>query len=820
MSDASDTTNRRKRRTLYTDRVVQTTTFEKGLKNRIILEGGVHTGIGSMTYEPNYYDAEEGALVTTVAERDALIASVPSLLPNPPVNVSAVGGAGEATVSFSPSPLPSISPTIFYTVVSNPGGVTATGTGSPIVVSGLSAGPLYTFRVYATNKNGRSELSLPSNSVSLGAPPDAPSAVGAIAGTNRASIYFTTPFDGGSPITDYEYSTDDGSTWSSAGTTTSPLSILGLVLGTVYAIRIRAVNVLGAGTQSAAVSVAGLSSFDPTNITGMNVWLDGQVIANAVISAGKVSTWTDRSGSANNFTASAGGTITYDLPSGINARPAMNFTTSAPSLSTYLGKDNFNIAPTNQLSVFLVVRQTATGASGNSELFFTRNDYTYLDMFSRTNSDGILCLNIGSATTNSTSVDIITSPPTNALISLVADTTASMFVNGATTPVSGATRGPASLNNATLDWAISGGAFLGNIGEVMCYSAPLNTTQRQAVEGYLAWKWGLQGSLPGGHPYVSTPPTLTLPAAPSSLVGTPDNTAASIAFTAGSNGGSAITNYQYSTDGGATFTAFSPAQTASPVSITGLTNGVAYSIALKAVTAFGVSDASSTVSVTPARVISGSPNVLILGDASAPTLVSGLQSAKTDLGYTGTMTITTKNVFGADSGYTGGDLSTYNVVILYTNGGATPSSTLGGNLNTYVTGGGKLIMGVFAWGNPPSFPGLTYATSSTYGYTGGQGSVGSAITNVGSHPIQSGITPTITISGFYSPGVTLTAGSSTIATYGPSGTSFIAVSESGSTKLVGLNIYPVPGAWSDSNKNKNIYRYFLNSIYWCIGSLT
>ena len=33
-----------------------------------------------------------------------------------------------------------------------------------------------------------------------------------------------------------------------------------------------------------------------------------------------------------------------------------------------------------------------------------------------------------------------------------------------------------------------------------------NTTTRQLIEGYLAWKWGLQGSLPVGHPYKNAAP--------------------------------------------------------------------------------------------------------------------------------------------------------------------------------------------------------------------------------------------------------------------------------------------------------------------------
>jgi hypothetical protein len=36
--DASDTTNRRKNRALYANRVIQQTTFDKGWKNHIIFE--------------------------------------------------------------------------------------------------------------------------------------------------------------------------------------------------------------------------------------------------------------------------------------------------------------------------------------------------------------------------------------------------------------------------------------------------------------------------------------------------------------------------------------------------------------------------------------------------------------------------------------------------------------------------------------------------------------------------------------------------------------------------------------------------------------
>jgi uncharacterized repeat protein (TIGR02059 family) len=88
------------------------------------------------------------------------------------------------------------------------------------------------------------------------------------------------------------------------------------------------------------------------------------------------------------------------------------------------------------------------------------------------------------------------------------------------------------------------------------------------------------------------------PAAPTSLTATAGDASAVISFTAGTTGGAAISNYKYSIDG-TNYTALSPADATSPVTISGLTNGIAYTIYLKAVNSAGDSVASSSVSITP-----------------------------------------------------------------------------------------------------------------------------------------------------------------------------------------------------------------------------
>lgn len=89
------------------------------------------------------------------------------------------------------------------------------------------------------------------------------------------------------------------------------------------------------------------------------------------------------------------------------------------------------------------------------------------------------------------------------------------------------------------------------------------------------------------------------PAAPTSLVATPGNTSASISFTPGTNNNAAITNYQYKVGAGA-WTALSPADALSPVTVPGLANDAVASIVLRAVNVVGAGAESAAVTVTPA----------------------------------------------------------------------------------------------------------------------------------------------------------------------------------------------------------------------------
>ena len=85
-------------------------------------------------------------------------------VPGAPTAVTAVAGDTQATISFTAPASDGGADITLYTVKSNDG-ITATGTGSPIVVTGLTNGNNYTFSVTATNIKGIGTASSVSNSV-------------------------------------------------------------------------------------------------------------------------------------------------------------------------------------------------------------------------------------------------------------------------------------------------------------------------------------------------------------------------------------------------------------------------------------------------------------------------------------------------------------------------------------------------------------------------------------------------------------------------------------------------------------------------------
>ena len=93
-------------------------------------------------------------------------------------------------------------------------------------------------------------------------------------------------------------------------------------------------------------------------------------------------------------------------------------------------------------------------------------------------------------------------------------------------------------------------------------------------------------------------PTTNVPDAPTSLSATFGGDGLVVSFTAGSENGSAITNYEYEVDGDGTWQPLTPADGTSPVTITGLDHAEPLSLKLRAVNAIGSGPSSAALSVT------------------------------------------------------------------------------------------------------------------------------------------------------------------------------------------------------------------------------
>ena len=139
--------------------------------------------------------------------------------------------------------------------------------------------------------------------------------------------------------------------------------------------------------------------------------------------------------------------------------------------------------------------------------------------------------------------------------------------------------------------------------------------------------------------FALTAPTLTSvlvaqrPGAPTIDSITATNGQLAVAFTPGATNGSAITNYEFSTNNGVNWTTRSPVATTSPITITGLTNGQSYNVRLRAINGAGSGESSTAVSATPTAVVVGGGS-----DISITYGQSGSTSAFSATGGTGVYT--------------------------------------------------------------------------------------------------------------------------------------------------------------------------------------
>lgn len=160
-----------------------------------------------VSYTKGSVKALDTGVLESFAFRDVTNITAPAYtVPDAPINVTAVAGDGQATVSFD-EPFNGDSPITGYIVTSSPGAITTTGSALSITVTGLTNGVEYTFAVKAVNAAGESPESGESNAVTPMAPqgggdpttPSTPSNSGG-SGTNSTPVQTPKPNDLGVEI--------------------------------------------------------------------------------------------------------------------------------------------------------------------------------------------------------------------------------------------------------------------------------------------------------------------------------------------------------------------------------------------------------------------------------------------------------------------------------------------------------------------------------------------------------------------------------------------------------------------------------------------
>ncbi len=209
------------------------------------------TGVGTLGISIASGTASDTAGNTAAAAGPSTTFTVTNVPGTPTIGTATAGTTANATVTFTAPASDGGSPITSYSVTSAPGGVVNTGATSPITVSGLTPGIVYTFRVQAFNANGPSALSAASNSITAVTVPGTPTIGTATAGNATASVAFTAPAStGGSAILDYTATSSPGGI--TATSATSPISVTGLTNGTPYTFTVTARNAAGSGAASSA----------------------------------------------------------------------------------------------------------------------------------------------------------------------------------------------------------------------------------------------------------------------------------------------------------------------------------------------------------------------------------------------------------------------------------------------------------------------------------------------------------------------------------------------------------------------------------------
>jgi len=257
-------------------------------------------------------------------------------------------------------------------------------------------------------------------------------------------------------------------------------------------------------------------AFTPTSTaTQPCLWLDSSNTDKLARNGTEITGWNDSSASGVNYTSmfpSANPEYSYDpitkkygvLFGSKGVTSGLGNTTTSPFASTISQVSIFVVARFNNVFTTNTMYSSQTGAS---PMRFTAKNGN------QTSGATITAPPENGATSPfAFSSSVITSPFVFSSVSTTTSNTNTISVNGTQAyTVSEAI----SISSGTLIYlgygvnspilSLSQG-YNGYIFEYLIYPYAVSSTERQKLEGYLAWKWGTQGSLAATHPYYFSAP--------------------------------------------------------------------------------------------------------------------------------------------------------------------------------------------------------------------------------------------------------------------------------------------------------------------------
>jgi len=239
--------------------------------------------------------------------------------------------------------------------------------------------------------------------------------------------------------------------------------------------------------------------WQPSALSDLEYWFDAEDLSTITLNGANVSQWSDKSGKDRHATqATAADQPGFNTTGWSANKPAVYFDgNNAGVWPRLIMPNSAGVTPT----IVAVVRPTTTIGTGlpgtsNAQIISTGGFTSGWGVSANAKPEVKWGAISGAANTT-----IATDMPAILTLDYLAN---SYFYNGLSDGVYNPTTGNST---AGLGGRAATLAFKGFMAEIVGSSQSTDAATRQKLEGYLAWKWGLEANLPAGHPYKTIPPT-------------------------------------------------------------------------------------------------------------------------------------------------------------------------------------------------------------------------------------------------------------------------------------------------------------------------